>query len=128
MITNGGQHEYNLGPSEIDLNWTISIEHGVAQMAPGFHSTDISAKVMEYGDDHRKNAPRFYHPSTNSAHGGGWSPFSSGGSACDDYWYQWNMPFFAITSVLDEDVLTDIMYAGRIRCRICGVLSWSIWG
>ena len=128
VITNGGQHEYNLGPSEIlDLNWTISIEHGVAQMAPGFHSTDISAKVMEYGDDNTPCSEECPTILQSSIHELGswwrmewWGSFSSGGSACDDYWYQWNMPdetyvFCDLDLVgLDENVpLTDIMYFCR---------------
>ena len=115
VITNGGQHEYNLGPSEIlDLNWTISIEHGVAQMAPGFHSTDISAKVMEYGDDNTpcsEECPTILQSSIHElAHGGGWSGgvHSRVGSACDDYWYQWNMP--------DETyVFCDLDWLGWMR-------------
>ena len=51
MIVDGGHYEFNLQPHDvIDRNWTISLEN-VADMDPGFHIIDISAKVTSFGED-----------------------------------------------------------------------------
>ena len=92
-------------------------------MAPEFHSTDISAKVMEYGDDHTPCSEECPTILQSSIHELGswwrmewWGSFSSGGSACDDYWYQWNIDDTVFCLVgLDEDV-DRYHVAGRIRC------------
>ena len=127
VINNGGQHEYNLGPHEIrDLNWTISIENGVAQMAPGFHSIDISAKVMQYGDDDTpcsEECPTIIQSSIHEL--GSWwrmdwqSSFSTGGVDCWDHWNRGYHDFYVPNAVfcdhdfggLIQDVpLSDTMY------------------